>query len=370
MNLRHKAVAAVTAGLMIAAPLTPLTALADKQSDLAAAASQLASLGEELSGLENQLGQASADLEETKYEIDNKTQQITETQEDLDEAKATLSGRMRSSYKTGGTNYLELVFGSQSLSDLIGRIYYADKVAESDAQAIGEVRTLENQLASEKSELEAKQSEQEELVASTEQQVSAYQSKVSEAQAYYNNLDAQVQAELAAQAAANAATQAAMNAVNSNNGGNNNGGNNGGTTDGGQQNTNSGNDDSGDSGYTYTGGGQSYGASGGGLGAAYDCIGAPYVYGAAGPSSFDCSGLVCYCYGYARGRTTYAMISSLQSTGSWKTSMDQLEVGDLVFPHEGHVGIYIGGGQMIDASPGTGVSIRTVGGSFMGGGPL
>ena len=93
MNLRHKAVAAVTAGLMITAPLTPLTALADKQSDLAAAASQLASLGEELSSLEGQLDQASADLEQTKYEIDNKTQQITETQEDLDEAKATLSGR-------------------------------------------------------------------------------------------------------------------------------------------------------------------------------------------------------------------------------------------------------------------------------------
>ncbi len=367
MNLRHKAVAAVTAGLMLTAPFAPCTAAyADKQADLAAAASQLASLGEELSGLEGQLDQASADLEQTKYEIDNKTQQITETQEDLDEAKTTLSGRMRSSYKTGGTNMLELVFGSQSLSDLIGRIYYADKVADSDAQAIGEVRTLENQLATEKGELETKQAEQEELVASTEQQVSTYQSKVAEAQTYYNNLDAEVQAELAAQAAANAAAQAAMNAVNSNNGGNNGG--NGGNNGGGQQNADTGNDDSGDSGYSYSGGGQSYGASGGGLGTAYECIGAPYVYGATGPSSFDCSGLVCYCYGYARGRTTYAMIDSLQSTGSWKTSMDQLEVGDLVFPHSGHVGIYIGGGQMIHApSPGRSVCITSVY-SFYGGG--
>ena len=44
-------------------------------------------------------------------------------------------------------------------------------------------------------------------------------------------------------------------------------------------------------------------------------MGKPYVLGTAGPDTFDCSGLVCYSYGYARGRTTYQMINSLKSTG-------------------------------------------------------
>lgn len=93
----------------------------------------------------------------------------------------------------------------------------------------------------------------------------------------------------------------------------------------------------------------SYAPAGSGLGTAYAAIGSPYVYGAAGPSSFDCSGLVCYAYGYARGRTTYDMIASLKSTGSWKNSMSELSAGDLVFTDQGHVGIYIGGGMMIHA---------------------
>lgn len=85
------------------------------------------------------------------------------------------------------------------------------------------------------------------------------------------------------------------------------------------------------------------------LNTAYSVIGCPYVYGATGPNAFDCSGLVCYCFGWDRGRTTYDMIDSLVRDGSWKTSMDELQVGDLVFPSSGHVGIYTGNGMMIHA---------------------
>ena len=110
------------------------------------------------------------------------------------------------------------------------------------------------------------------------------------------------------------------------------------------------------------------GASGGGLSTAYSMIGVPYVWGGTSASGVDCSGLVCYSYGYKRGRTTYDMIGSLQATGDWKTSMSELSVGDLVFPSSGHVGIYIGNGQMIHApSPGRTVCIASVY-SFIGGG--
>ncbi len=64
------------------------------------------------------------------------------------------------------------------------------------------------------------------------------------------------------------------------------------------------------------------------------------------PSGFDCSGFVQYVYKNAAGinlpRDTYGQInvgtSVLQSN---------LQPGDLVFPHTGHVGIYVGNGQMI-----------------------
>ena len=118
-----------------------------------------------------------------------------------------------------------------------------------------------------------------------------------------------------------------------------------------------------------SGGSGGHAAAGGGLSTAYAMIGVPYVWGGTSTSGVDCSGLVNVCYGGARGRTTYAMIGSLQSTGDWKTSMSELNVGDLVFPHSGHVGIYIGDGMMIHApSPGRSVCIAPVD-SFYGGGP-
>ncbi|APF28654.1 CHAP domain protein [Clostridium sporogenes] len=89
-------------------------------------------------------------------------------------------------------------------------------------------------------------------------------------------------------------------------------------------------------------------------------LGTPYVYGGTSPSGFDCSGFVQYVYRNAAGislpRTTYDQIG----VGS-RVSQDQLQPGDLVFPDAGHVGIYIGGGQMIHASkPGDVVKISSV----------
>ena len=77
--------------------------------------------------------------------------------------------------------------------------------------------------------------------------------------------------------------------------------------------------------------------------------GDPYVWGAAGPSSFDCSGLVLWAYAKVG-------ISLPHFTGDqWQMGVhvgrNQLEPGDLVFfyPDIGHVGLYIGNGLMVDA---------------------
>lgn len=85
-------------------------------------------------------------------------------------------------------------------------------------------------------------------------------------------------------------------------------------------------------------------------------LGKPYVYGAAGPNAFDCSGLTSYVYknalGIDIGRTTYDQLNA-----EIEVSQSELKVGDLVFPHSGHVGIYIGNGQMIHA-PQTGDVVK------------
>ncbi|AOR37134.1 hypothetical protein BFF78_17035 [Streptomyces fodineus] len=82
---------------------------------------------------------------------------------------------------------------------------------------------------------------------------------------------------------------------------------------------------------------------------AYAKLGSPYVWGAVGPNAFDCSGLVQAAYrsaGISLPRTTYAQIDAGR-----RVSRSELQPGDLVFFYSGisHVGIYVGGGQMIHA---------------------
>lgn len=91
-------------------------------------------------------------------------------------------------------------------------------------------------------------------------------------------------------------------------------------------------------------------------------IGCSYVYGASGPSSFDCSGFTSYVFklhGVSLNRTAAGQYSN-----GVAVSRDQLQPGDLVmFGKSGinHVGIYIGGGQIVHAAnPSRGVTIDTI----------
>ncbi len=86
-------------------------------------------------------------------------------------------------------------------------------------------------------------------------------------------------------------------------------------------------------------------------------IGCTYVRGAKGPNTFDCSGFVYWCLKNSGVSTSYMTSIAWRSTSRFQrmTSMGSLQRGDiLVFSgstdSDGHVGIYLGGGKMIDAS--------------------
>jgi cell wall-associated NlpC family hydrolase len=98
------------------------------------------------------------------------------------------------------------------------------------------------------------------------------------------------------------------------------------------------------------------GQYGGVVGIAMQYLGVPYRWGGASPSGFDCSGFVMYVFakvGVSLPHSTYA----LWNVG-YPVSRGQLQPGDLVFFNGlGHMGIYIGGNQMIHA-PHTGDVVK------------
>ncbi len=369
----------ITAGLVLALAtpcaltVAPTVAMASPEDDLSAASAKLDSLGSTLSSLQDQLSSATSELEQTTFSIADTEQQISDTQTQLDEKRQELGTRMKSSYKSGSSSALDLILSSASFEELSSNIYYLDKVSEADAAAISEVQALSNQLEQQKSDLEQQQADQQAQVDSLQSQTSDYQNQVAEAQAYYDSLNEEVQAQLAAEAAAAAESEESnsvttvVQAIQTQETINSNGGDTTQTTT--TDNSTTSNTSSNTSNSSNSSSSTTNVPSGGGVSAALALVGHPYVYGASGPNAFDCSGLVCYVYGYARGRTTYAMINSIKASGGWKTSTDQLSYGDLVFEYGGsHVGIYIGNGQIVHAAnPSSGVIVGPVYGFYGGG---
>jgi cell wall-associated NlpC family hydrolase len=102
------------------------------------------------------------------------------------------------------------------------------------------------------------------------------------------------------------------------------------------------------------------------INAAKKQLGDTYILGKSGPDSFDCSGLVVYCLRSANVYTRRLNAAGLSKTTSWTkvSSLNDVKRGDLLFFKSddssgiGHVGIYIGGGEMIDASSANGKVVR------------
>ncbi len=330
----------------------PTVAAADTSAELQAkldeANSRLSSLYSEAEQVSDQVNQTAEQLDATNAEIETK-------QSELAEAQDTLAGRVSSNYKTGGVSLFSIIFDSSTFEELVSHIIYANKVSDSDAQAISEVKQIQD-------ELSAEQAEQQQLLASQQQQQEELQQKVSEAQSYVSSLDQQVQDALAAEQAAReaeaeAARQQAEQQAQANDGNYVTPDNNTNTNTNSNSNSNSNSNNS--SNNSSNGGSSNSSARNAIVAAAWSKVGCSYVYGATGPNSYDCSGFVQYCYsqaGISLPRTSGAQ-------GSCGTTTSNPQAGDIVC-YGGHVGIYIGGGMMIDAgNPSVGVSYRAVYGS-------
>lgn len=96
--------------------------------------------------------------------------------------------------------------------------------------------------------------------------------------------------------------------------------------------------------------------------AALSRLGSPYIWGATGPNTFDCSGLMQWAY--ARAGINLPRVAAAQAQYGSLVASASLQPGDLVFFYSpvSHVGMYIGGGKMINApTAGEVVKIASVG---------
>lgn len=400
-NKAQKAIAAALSATLVfsgaAVPALATPSSSELKSQLSDAQAKLDSLYAKAEQASEDLNQTKVELDQTNSKIDSLNSDIEKTQAELKEKQAVLSKRVAANYKYGDTDLLSILLGSDSFDTLTSNIVYANKVSEKDSNAINDVKTLENQLSSQKSELEEQKASQEKLVAEKKTQSEALNAQSQKAQDYVNSLSAEVQKALAEEQAAReaaakkAAEEAAAKAQanggeyyksegnanaqsNSNSGKSNNSGSNTNKGNGGSgSNTNKGNANSGSNtnkgnsgSASNTGSSSNKGNSGISgawrntvIAAATRMVGGTYVWGACNPGSrtFDCSGLTSYAYSVAGISIGHS--SASQSSFCTKP-ISQAEPGDVVW-RPGHVGIYIGGGATIEAfSPSQGIGYGSV----------
>lgn len=379
-------VASVLTGSLVFS-MTPVAARAasstELQQQLGAAQDRLYALYAAAEQAGNNYATVNNDLNATIEAIEKTSAEIAEEERQLAEFQDELTGMAVAQYKMGGrSNFISLLVGSNSLSSLMTSLHYADKAAEHKQSVITTTRELRESLEQKRSSLEEDKEKQEKLVADQAKKLAAAQAAADEAQGYYDQLSDDLKQAIAAEEeAARQEAEAEADRVQAQ------GGSNAGTSSGGNA-PNTGN--SGGGGNSTGAGSNSGNVSGTPTGSAsamvaraQGVIGSGYSYtgykwtGDPRISYFTCSGLVDYAMGLAPWSNSPASyMNKVKARGAWTSNVDQLKYGDLVFfttnTYCGHVGIYVGGGRMIDSIPGAGVGYRSLSyiGGFIGGGAI
>jgi cell wall-associated NlpC family hydrolase len=276
-------------------------------------------LDEQLSAATEDYDYANQQLDDTQAAVKRTTDNITQAEQDLQTAQNQLNQRLVNIYKAGNLTMLGVILDTTSFSDLITRIDQMERMGKQDSQLVTQVDSYKKNVAERKAQLEVELQQQKDYTAKADAARQKVLGQLDKQKKALKGKEAQI-AQLKKEEAARQARLAAEARAR-----------------------------------------QRFLASRPGIviSTAMKYLGVPYVWGASGPSGFDCSGLVKFCF--AKVGISLPHSSAMQYNCGTHVSRSQLKPGDLVFFYNPihHVGIYIGNGNMINAT-GNHVQISSV----------
>ena len=331
---RTKVTRLVVAALLvvpaIVASVSPSVAAPSKQ-DVEAAKARLAQLQEQFSALNEQWNEARYQLQQTQEHLAEAKAMKDSAEQDAAAARAQLADRAVQAYTDMGSQY-EALLSATSMTEFSDRLEFLGAITQTDSDLATQADEAAQRAAWATQEYDR-------AVADAQAKADAMDAQKAQAQA---NLNEQVQlaSQLQTQYSAGlAAQQAALDAQQNQ------------TT-----NTTPPPSDSGGGGFV-----PDPNASGAqiAIAAAQSVLGAPYVFSAAGPSSFDCSGLTSWAWAQAGVYLPHS--ASAQYSSLPHVPLDQVQPGDIIYYGNfgPHVALYIGGGMIIHARhPGPGGEVQ------------
>lgn len=364
-------ITAVVTSSMIVTPVLAAPSVDDLKKEKAAKQSEVSSLQSQLTTLMGKVNTLESELIQTGEDITKAQGDLEVAQEKEKEQYAAMKKRIKYMYEAGNDSAFETLVTSEDFTDLLSKAEYVQNVHSYDRKQLQEYVETKQQISDLKDSLEKDQKELESKQVEYEKQGDNLNNLITSKSAEVANLDSEIQA--AAEAAERAAKEAAEKAAreaerqqaaasNNNSASTSNRNNttsNRNNTTSNRNNTTSSSSSSNSSASATTKPSNSSSstttsgtnANGGSIvSRAYSQLGKPYVWGACGPNSFDCSGFVSYCLtgSYSRLGTTLTFMG-------W-TRVSNPQPGDVVTTAT-HCGIYIGNGQMIHA-PHTGDVVK------------
>ena len=350
---------------------------AEKQAEADAVRNQLVGLQADLETAGENYYAALDEQERAQRSMDEQQVKIDETTQEIDGLQDRLSTRARSMYRSGSTTFIDFLLGASSFAEFTQNWELLNQINANDADLVDQTKSAREQLQAAKDEFARQEQIAAQKAAECKQIHDEVQVKVQNATELMNSLDDEARALLeqeqaaaaaAAAAQAQAEAEAAAAAAGGNGGGNDGGYQGGGSNDSGNQGGDTGGSTGGGSSWgggsssggstiVYPGGGGSAGDNSAAYSYACSRIGCPYVWGAEGPDSFDCSGLVTWAYRQL-GIELPHQSESQMACATRVVSVSEARPGDVLWRY-GHVGIAGGyGGTPYVHAPTFGACVR------------
>lgn len=360
-------ITAVVTSSMIVTPVLAAPSVDDLKKEKASKQNEVSSLQSQLTTLMGKVNTLESELIQTGEDITKAQSDLVVAQKKEKEQYAAMKKRIKYMYEAGNDSAFETLVTSDDFTDLLSKAEYVQNVHSYDRKQLQEYVETKQQISDLKDSLEKDQKELESKQAEYEKQGDNLNNLITSKSAEVANLDSEIQAaaeaaakeaaeraakEAAEKTAKEAAKKQQASAANNSTSSNRNNSTTSNNTTSNKNNTSNTTRPSRPSGNNTSSNTTSGSNANGGtiVSRAYSQLGKPYVWGAYGPSSFDCSGFVSYCLtgSYTRLGTTLTFMG-------W-TRVSNPQPGDVVTTAT-HCGIYIGNGQMIHA-PHTGDVVK------------
>ena len=359
-------ITAVVTSSMIVTPVLAAPSVDDLKKEKAVKQNEVSSLQSQLTTLMGKVNTLESELIQTGEDITKAQSDLVVAQKKEKEQYAAMKKRIKYMYEAGNDSAFETLVTSDDFTDLLSKAEYVQNVHSYDRKQLQEYVETKQQISDLKDSLEKDQKELESKQVEYEKQGDNLNNLITSKSSEVANLDSEIQAaaEAAArEAAERAAREAAAKeaerqqaAASNHNAASTSNRNN---TTSNRNNTTSSSSasvatkPSHSSSSTTTSGTNANGGSI--VSRAYSQLGKPYVWGAYGPNSFDCSGFVSYCLTNSGVRNTGRLTAQGLYNICTPVSQSEAQPGDLIFftgtydagEPVTHIGIYVGNGQMI-----------------------